>query len=369
MGKTGTSGSATYLKYIAYMQVIGILLVVAGHSFHLYPGMASGQIPSFNRALYSFRMPMFMFVSGFLMIYTTKIASDPRYKPGSFFLNKLKRLILPFVTLTAVTFVPRAMMSGIANDALEMSFHSFIMAVVDTPTVIVYFWFLQVSFLLLTTSYCLLYFGRKAGIPAKLLITALFLLMLAYTMFPPPFSDTTIMSVCKIRQIGIYFMLGAMYCVFSTDIDRFIPWTRIWFTLTLAAAWIVAFNLFERTSRMWVCSLLGIMMCTSLAHVLEKREWKFLDHLMGANYMIFLLSWYFNVASQQVLSHFVTLPWWVYSLLSFVSGVYVPWLGYKYLQRHSDSRWVKVTAFILGQSIKKKNTGSDMHKPATTKVT
>lgn len=367
MGKTDTPGTAKYLKFIAYMQVIGILLVVLGHSFHLYPGMASGEIPAFNRALYSFRMPMFMFVSGFLMIYTTKIATDPRYKPASFFMTKLKRLILPFVTLTAVTFVPRAMMSGIANDALELSFHNFIMSVVDIPTVIVYFWFLQISFLLLTTSYCILYFGRKAGIPIKILTAALFLLMLAYTMFPPPFSDTTIMSIYRIRYLGIYFMLGALYCIFAPDIDRYIPWTRIWFTLTLAAAWVVAFNLLERTSWMWICSVLGIMMCTSLARVLEQREWRFLDHLMGANYMIFLLSWYFNVACQQVLSHFVTLPWWVYSLLSFFSGVYVPWLGYKYLQRHSDSRWIKVTAFLLGQSIKKKSPRPGNPKPADAK--
>lgn len=367
MAKTESSRTAKYLKYIAYMQVIGILLVVAGHSFHLYPEETPGVGHPLYRAIYSFHMPLFMFVSGFLMIYTTRIASEPRYKPGSFIVSKLKRLILPFVTLTAVTFVPRAMMSGIADDAVELNLHSFIMAFIDAPTIIFYFWFLQVCFLLLTISYCMLFVGRKAGVPAKILVTAMFLLMLAYNIFPLPFSDITIMSVDKIRDLGIYFMLGALYSVFDADIDRYIPWTRIWFTLLLVAAWVVAFNLFEYTPRMWVCSVLGIMMCTSLARVLEEREWKFLDHLMGANYLIFLLSWYFNVAAQQVLSHFVTMPWWVYSLLSFVSGVYVPWLGYRYLERHSDSRWIRATAFLLGQSIKKKSPGPGKPKPADTK--
>ena len=88
-----------------------------------------------------------------------------------------------------------------------------------------------------------------------------------------------------------------------------------------------------------------------MAKILEHRNYGFLDHLIGANYLIFLLSWYCNVASQQVLSHFVALPWWVYSVLSLVSGIYVPWLGYRYLKTHSHSRWVRVAAFLLGQNI------------------
>ncbi|MDE6027944.1 MAG: hypothetical protein K2G23_07730 [Muribaculaceae bacterium] len=96
------------------------------------------------------------------------------------------------------------------------------------------------------------------------------------------------------------------------------------------------------------------MMMISLAKILEARHITFLDHLKGANYIIFLLSWYFNVAAQQVLHHYTDLPWWVYSLLSLTFGIYVPWLFYKWMCFHPDNRFSRAMALLLGQSIKRK---------------
>ncbi|MDE7136717.1 MAG: hypothetical protein K2N91_08800 [Muribaculaceae bacterium] len=120
-----------------------------------------------------------------------------------------------------------------------------------------------------------------------------------------------------------------------------------------AALWAALFIYGEGTPLARLASLFGIFMCVSAAMLLEKHRVRALDHLIGANYMIFLISWYCNVASQQVLSHIVELPWWCYTVLSLVSGIYVPWLGYKYLMRHPDSRWVRLAAILLGQKLKK----------------
>ena len=65
-----------YLKFIAYLQIIGIFLVVVGHSFHEYPDGDYGRSMLLYRMMHSFRMPLFMFVSGFLMVYTTRLAVD-----------------------------------------------------------------------------------------------------------------------------------------------------------------------------------------------------------------------------------------------------------------------------------------------------
>ena len=108
----------------------------------------------------------------------------------------------------------------------------------------------------------------------------------------------------------------------------------------------------ENTGFVTLCSLAGIMMCISFAKVLEVRGFDFLDHLIGTNYMIFLLSWYANVLCQQVTRHFVELPWWVYSIMSLVAGVYVPVLCYKLLQKHHGHKVARSAAFLLGQSFK-----------------
>lgn len=78
---TTPSRKQPFLKFIAYLQVIGIILVVLGHSFHEYPDGNMGRSLLMYRMMYSFRMPLFMFVSGFLMVYTTKLRT-PINNPG-----------------------------------------------------------------------------------------------------------------------------------------------------------------------------------------------------------------------------------------------------------------------------------------------
>lgn len=338
-----------HLKYISYLQVIGIILVVAGHSVHLYPDGASGVRTLFYRGVYSFHMPLFLFVSGFLMIYTTGIADRPRHNIIKYATGKIKRLILPFVALTAVSFFPRAMMSGVADDVIEPNFQSFCLAFIDKQYLVIpFFWYLQACFLLLTVSYCILYCGRKFNISIKVIVPILFIGLLIFSIIP--FEVTTLFSLNKVKELGLYFMLGAMYCIFSYYIDRFIPWTSPAFAFLLVVGWGITFAFLENTPWMVICTILGIMMCTSFARIIEKRQWHFLDHLVGANYLIFLLSWYFNVTTQQMLSHFIALPWWVHSMLSLIAGIYIPLWAYHYLQHHSESRWIKFTSFLLGQT-------------------
>ena len=57
-----------YFLFIAYLQIIGIVLVVLGHSFHEYPDGHHGDTMLMYKMLHSFRMPLFIFVSGFLLV-------------------------------------------------------------------------------------------------------------------------------------------------------------------------------------------------------------------------------------------------------------------------------------------------------------
>ncbi len=73
--------------------------------------------------------------------------------------------------------------------------------------------------------------------------------------------------------------------------------------------------------------------------------------------MIFLLSWYFNVltVSQQVLGHFVRLSWQVHTVLSLLSGIFVPYLFYRYIRSGIPIPLLqRLCAFLLGQSLKRR---------------
>ncbi len=338
-----------FLKFIAYLQVIGIVLVVFGHSFHEFPDGSNGKSILMYRMMYSFRMPLFMFVSGFLMVFTTisKTAAE-RLSGPAFILEKAKRLLLPFFVLSLLTFVPRCMMSSMADDPVELSFASLAQSLFFSGSLVIpYFWFLQASFILLSISYIIIGGGNYRGL--TLCLSVAFLLLYIF-----PLDVHGFFALEEVCRLGVYFVLGTVYASFDDAVDRYVPWTSPVAACVFACLWTVSFFMFENTGLIIVCSFMGIMMCISLSKLLEARRLRFLDHLIGANYMIFLLSWYCNVAAQQVLHHYIpSWPWWVFSIMSFFGGIYIPWLCYRYIQGHWDSRWIRLASFLLGQKIRK----------------
>lgn len=155
------------LRFISYLQIIGIILVVLGHSIHECPGVKEGEMPVVLKMMYSFRMPLFLFVSGFLMVFTTYYRNRVR-SVKDFVKGKVLRLLLPFVVLSILTFVPRSFTSSIADDAIELSFNSFLRSFIYSDSLVIpYYWFLQASFILLSLNYAALALGKKLGMNYK----------------------------------------------------------------------------------------------------------------------------------------------------------------------------------------------------------
>ena len=340
------------LAFISYMQVIGIILVVVGHSMHEYPDNDMGRTTLLYRMIYSFHMPLFLFVSGFLMVYGMELKGKA-VSWRNFVSSKLRRLMVPFVVLTAVTFFPRAMMSGMADDPVTLSVESFRDSFIYTGSLVIpYFWFLQVCFTLLIINFTILHIGRRLHLPDLPVYTALLLIFLI-----TPFASigtTNTFSLHLTVETGLYFIIGAIYARYYQHINRLFPRNSTSAFAGSAAIFAGLFALTENTSLFPLCTLAGITMCISSSKLLDSHDIRILDHLSGANYIIFLLSWYFNIATQQILHHFVELPWWVYSTLSLLTGIYIPWLIYRHLRSHPENRMVRLAAILLGQRFSKR---------------
>lgn len=348
------NGEPGFLKFIAYLQIIGIILVVFGHSFHQYPDGHNGTSMLIYRLFYSFRMPLFMFVSGFLMIYTTFKRGNRTPKIRHFALKKVKRLLIPYVVLTLVTYIPRASMSGVADDTLPVSVKGLLESLYLTDRLpIPYFWFIQASFLLLIVCYAIISLSKRTRVPSLVVYTSLFAALLFGGLYAP--TGEEIFSYRHAMNIGIFFILGAVYCDYYEYIDKYLPldsWASGIYTFIL---WIITFMLWEGTAFIRISSLFGIAMCISASKLLVKYRVTLLDHLIGANYLIFLLSWYFNVITQQILAHYIVLPWWIHTILSLIFGIYIPWLAYRWLLHNQHHRIARALSFILGQSFKNKH--------------
>lgn len=345
-----SSSNTKYLNFIAYLQIIGIILVVFGHSFHEFPDGHNGTSLFIYRFFYSFRMPVFLFVSGFLLSYTTEF-SQTKQTPSSFIINKLKRLLLPMIVLTAITFIPRTYLSFAADDKIQLSFLNFLRSFIDQNFMpIPYFWFIHVTFILLTICFFVKNFLKKLGINPLYTYISLFIILLSYALSPLP--ATNILSIHELKRLGFFLIMGSIYGLTFNKIDNYISWTSPMFFLILFSLCLLTFIYFEGSLLIYISSFIGILMSISLAKIIEKNNWKFLNHLKGANFIIFLLSWYGNVLFQQILAHFINFPWWIHTLLSLIAGVYIPWVAYKYLESHQDSKWIRFTSFLLGQKFK-----------------
>lgn len=341
-----------FLKFIAYLQIIGIILVVFGHSFHQYPDGNYGMSLLIYRMMYNFRMPLFMFVSGFLLTYTALGKGEMSLK--GFAYSKLKRLMLPYFVLTFVTYLPRVAMSQMADEKMVLSLRTFLQIFyLPDHLVIPYYWFLQASFLLLVAIYGIFFFSGYLKIPRKyifsgLLITFLGVQFIDFGRLPDIFSWRHAL------ELSIYFILGMIYCEYYDRITRYLSMDSIRQLVIFVMVWAIMFLFGEDTFLSRISSLLGIGMCICVAKLMVRYHVKLLDHLIGANYMIFLLSWYFNVLFQQVLGYFVDWPWWVHSILSLFFGIYIPWFGYECLKRNQHIRLVRIISVLLGQSLRKK---------------
>ena len=341
----------TFIKFIAYLQIIGIILVVFGHSFHEYPDDSNGTSLLIYRLCYNFRMPLFMFVSGFLMMHT-EFMKGKTPSVNRFTMSKARRLLIPYFTLTLLTYFPRTSMSGLADEAYPLSASGMIRALYVTDMLpIPYFWFIQASFLLLISTYAVVFLCRRLKLPDHIAVAVL--IVIAVCLECMDWDGQEIFGYKQAISYSVFFISGIAYCRFRHLADRYMPLDSFLSTSVTFGIWLTTFLCWEGTPYASISSFFGIAMCISVAKLMVKHHVTVLDHLVGANYMIFLLSWYFNVATQQVLGHYVELPWQVHTLMSLFFGIYVPWLGYIYLRRHQHIRLVRWISFLLGQSFRK----------------
>lgn len=339
-----------FIKFIGYLQVIGIILVVLGHSFHEYPDNVHGESLLIYGLCYNVHMPIFMFVSGFLMMYSEFISGKPA-SLRRFGLTKIKRLLIPYAVLTLLTYFPRAALSNLADDRISMSAADMLKSFYITDMLpIPYFWFLQAIFLLLIVSYAVIFLCRRLKLPDMLAIAVLIAISVSLG-----YIEWHGQEIFATRQAIIYstfFIAGIIYCKYFDVIERYLPLDSIFAFCLMMAIWIVSFIHWNRTEYAQISSLFGIVAFIALAKLLVKHHVRVIDHLIGANYIIFLLSWYFNVAAQQILSHYVTLPWQVYTLLSLVFGIYIPWLGYIFLRDNQHRKLIRHISLLLGQTFR-----------------
>lgn len=319
------------------MQAFGIILVVAGHS--TYQLGHAGHVPSICRWLYTFHMPLFFFISGYLLKYSNtrkgiQLSDMPVFGKDGFITGKARRLLVPYVIISSVVFIPKTMMSAIALRPVDMSVWSYLgMLLYPHTNVIGYFWFLPSLFLI----FCMAYIAAKTK--AKTNDSLLIVCLIAVSIVNP---GTGFLGLDSALYNAVFFAAGYMFRkhMLETVVGRHSA-TAAAVTFTVSVALMYAP---DTGIRYLLTSFNGILMSVALAHLYIAGKMRFLDHLDGATYTIYLLSWFPQVASQQILISLVPgITWHVTTALAFFSGLYVPLMVHRWVRKRSGSpscRWI-----------------------------
>ena len=338
-----------FLKFASYMQVVAIIFVVLSHSLHQYPDGNLGRTTYAYLISAALGVALFMFVSGMLLAYASTPDQGSYTRFRSFTFAKCRRLLVPFVVLTLVTFVPRSLMSGYADDAITLSLGSLIGAFFDSQTLVIpYLWFLQSCFTLLVLCYAFLLLCAKLSVKTFFADTVLLTIAVLLLRRGP---GIAFFSLGETMRFAIYFVCGIVYGQFMDRIDRIVPWTSCWFLILSTAIFVALFMFAENPFAQTVSTLVAVVATISLTKILVRHNVRIFNHLVGANYMIFLLSWYFNVFAQQILSHYISLPWYIHTAMSLLMGIYLPWLAYRLMLRHRHTAAARHAATLLGQKL------------------
>ena len=98
---------------IDVLKGLGIIAVYLGHSFNL-SGLNFNEVMIYiYKSMYSFHLPMFFLISGFL----SNTGKEINLK--KFYINKIKRLWIPYLFINFIDYFPRTLFPSLVNSEFE----------------------------------------------------------------------------------------------------------------------------------------------------------------------------------------------------------------------------------------------------------
>lgn len=321
------------LVYISNARIIGILLVVFGHSYPL-----TGEIPkaldAVRNFIYCFHMPLFVFISGYLV---SKTGSVQKYGTKQYIQKRFIKLFVPYIGLSILGFFPKILMSGFINDEVELSITYFVRTLlVPRENVWGHFWFIPMLFVMAVVS---VFYANQV----KNKRLAIIICILAFALIFAP-SITNWLGVNDIKNYLFWYLSGLVI----GDTDVFV---RLKSLITSAICLICGISIFVAcgnrayNSFVAVFMLMGIML---LCMHMNLEKVNFLNAIGKHSFSIFLLSWPAQVVIEVVGNRILHLPIVINTTVMFCSGILIPLIIVLVIKRLESIPCFKKIELLLG---------------------
>lgn len=314
------------LREIDMLYALGTLLVILGHS---HPNDWSTFPGKWIEFIYTFHMPLFFLIAGYLFAYSDSMSRLGYFK---WLKEKALRLLTPYVVLTLVTFVPKYALEngGISGLSISYLLTSFIE---PRNGVWGYFWFLPVLFVyyaafgvfrLIDDWYGLTSHNRHLNIVSESLGLFIGLLLTANIIR----IKSDFLGIKDICEFAVYFGVGYLLCKKLSDKDFKIPnFVRIIAVVLFTAGGVASFIWFDsRYSFMkfdFITTFLMLAACWELGQLLKYAVVPCADFIAHNVFTYYIYSWPAQAVVERLCSHFST-PWYITTPAMFAVGVIFP---------------------------------------------
>lgn len=257
----------------------------------------------------------------------------------------MKRLLVPYVIISSLAYIPKFILNKFAIRPLEFSLKSYIEGLIypwDNP--IIFFWFLPTIFLIM-----LLFIFLNKIMKNRLEYILVFSFFL--NIFSMKFNNIGFLNISGVLNYLLFFTIGVFYCNKEEKIDSYLYKYKVF--LLILSLILLNINLYYSLDNYKlgydIVAISGIVMTLIIQQIYRGLEYKFLDHLNGKSFSIYLLSWFpqvfIRILGYQILgcSMVIVVP------ISFILGVYIPVIinifGNNLIKRSYKLNWIK---YIIG---------------------
>ena len=341
------------------LSVWGILLVVLGHSGFEEP-VIKHELAGLHTWIYSFHMPLFFMISGYLFSYTNKMLTQINL--FEFIYKKVLRLLVPYVTLGVSLYGIKYIFSSFSHATRGFSISNFFLMFIcpaNSNSTMGYLWYVFTLFVIfiLILALCKIHINLKNpywSIP--ILFFFLFINGMNYKI--------EWFNLSSVFRYIPYFILGIIYNCYESKINLLlvVPPSQylsnnkgcsciknqkyvvlfkmiivfliyLFISLVLQYTDLYTSSIYVQFIKAFIGILLSIQLCLLLLN--NKFIQKKVSPMSKYTYSIYLLSWFGQYAVKILVVNILGIHWILVVLLMFVGGVVFPICICKIIERKS----------------------------------
>lgn len=295
------------IQFLSTARVIGILLVVLGHSYPFNVNVPY-VLDVLREFIYSFHMPLFVCISGYLAYRPYKVDVADYIK------RRTVKLIVPYIVLSLLAYVPKVLFQSFLNDSAEFSMMYLVKSeLIPRENIWGHFWYIPVIF----------FFGCLSILLNKLFaknnkVIGIILLVSLCISFIPELTDW--FAIEDVKEYLFYYIFGmALSYMRIKDNELIKKMSLLGFPISIVL-FLITSN--EYLAIVIACSM--ILFTFAIGMLWNSRNSCLGSIIEKNSYTIYLLSWPAQAVVEVVFNKMFHLPVITVMAAMFISGVTMP---------------------------------------------